>query len=174
MFVKFFPLNIPAHGIKQNHKNIVYADSQNKNMDAMIITFANMMKAIGYTSSVHPAGGFLTTICENCWGVNSQRFEKKYHYYWACPDCQTITNGFFMASLWNQREENRLITSKGEEFWHSEGRRVYDRKYRQSYVVDDKGNLTQDGIPDYVLGRINIAQLEDAECRRLAWIEYAN
>ena len=36
MFDKFFPLNIPAQGIKQNHKNIVYADSQNKNMDAMI------------------------------------------------------------------------------------------------------------------------------------------
>ena len=79
-----------------------------------------------------------------------------------------------MAAIWNQREENRLITSNGEEFWHSEGRTVYDRKYRQSYVVDERGNLTQDDIPDYVLGRIDTVKLEEAERRRLAWIESAD
>ena len=172
MFTKFIPLVFPAHLVEQGRERLAQSDPQI--VDATLTVFAYVMKAMGYAPSLHPAGCVLTATCQNCRSSYSQRFEKRYHYYWACPHCQTITDGMFMAAIWNQREENRLTTTKGEEFWHSEGRTVYDRKHRQSYEVDDRGNLTQDDIPDYVLARIDTAQLDDAERRRLAWIKSAD
>lgn len=162
MFNKFSPLEFPAHLVEQGRVQMAQSDPQ---------VFAYVMKALGYVHSLHPAGCVLTATCKNCQSSYSQRFEKRFHYYWACPYCQTITDGMFMAAIWNKREENRLTSSNGEEFWHSEGRSVYDRKHRQSYIVDDCGNLTQEDIPDYALGRIDLLVLEDAERRRLAWIE---
>ncbi|HAU5495968.1 TPA: hypothetical protein JD192_21545 [Cronobacter sakazakii] len=169
MFNKFFPLEFPAHLVEQGREQMAQSDPQI--VDETLTVFAYVMKAMGYVHSLHPAGCVLTATCQNCGSSYSQRFEKRFHYYWACPYCQTITEGMFLAAMWNQREENRLTSSNGQEFWHSEGRTVYDRKYRQSYVVDNQGNLTQDDIPDYVLGRIDTAQLEDAERSRLARIE---
>lgn len=172
MFDKFFPLEFPESVLEQARQRLTIADKQV--VDETITPFIYAMQAVGYTASLHPSGCLLLSECQNCKSSYATRHELKRHFYFACPHCQTITAGFFMAAIWNQRVENRLITTKGEEFWHSEGRTVYDRKYRQSYDVDDRGNLTQDDIPDYMLGRIDMAQLEDAERRRLAWIESAD
>ncbi|ECN1823624.1 hypothetical protein AAE416_005044 [Escherichia coli] len=172
MFTKFFPLIFPAPVLEQVRQRLAVADKQV--IDETITGFTYAMQAVGYTPSLHPAGCLILSECQNCKSSYATRYEMKHHFYFACPHCQTITKGIFKAAIWNQREENRLLTTKGEEFWHSEGRTVYDRKHRQSYEVDEWGNLTQDDIPDYVLGRIDTAQLEDAERRRLAWIESAD
>ncbi|VAK79585.1 Uncharacterised protein [Enterobacter cloacae] len=172
MFNKFSTIVFPATVLEQARQRLAAADKQV--IDETITGFMYAMQGLGYTASLHPSGCLLLSECQNCKSSYATRQELKRHYYFACPHCQTITEGMFMVGVWNQREENRLITSNGEVFWHSEGRTVYDRKYRQSYVVDERGYLTQDDIPDYVLGRIDTTQLDDAERRRLAWIESAD
>lgn len=169
MLKKFFPMQFSAQIIELAQQRLVVAKAEQKIVDDITL-FIFAMQEIGYTTSVRPSGCLLMSECQNCRSSCSIRFEKKRHYYFACPHCQTITVGFFMAGIWNQREENRLITSKDEVFWHSEGRTVYDRKYRQSYIVSERGDLMQDDIIDYELGRIDLGQLDNAECRRLAWI----
>lgn len=72
--------------------------------------------------------------------------------------------------MWQEQPESWLTTDKGEVVRHSQGREVYDKRYRQSYIVDSVGNLTQDDLPDYIPGRVQLAQLEDAERRRIEWI----
>ncbi|EOR7868428.1 hypothetical protein FYL99_RS25885 [Escherichia coli] len=169
MFNKFTPLIFSPPVLEQVRQRLAVADKQV--IDETITGFTYAMQAVGYTPSLHPSGCLILSECQNCKSSYATRYEMKRHFYFACPHCQTITEGMFMAAIWNQREENLLLTSSGEAFWHSEGRTVYDRKYRQSYVVDDRGHLMQDDITDYVLGRIDTAQLEDAERRRLTWIE---
>lgn len=164
----FHNVKFPEALLAQGREKLKEADKQI--VDETIYVFGFAMRESGYKPCTKPGGCVVLRQCENCKGSYSQRYVKKRHTYWACPHCETITQGRFQAALWQEQSENWLTTDKGEVVRHSQGREVYDKRYRQSYIVDTVGNLTQDDIPDYILGRVQLAQLEDAEGRRIEWI----
>jgi len=72
---------------------------------------------------------------------------------------------------WMQHPLSLIVTDKGFKVRHSEGREVYSDNNRGAcFIVDEKGQLAEDGIADPALGRLSLELLDVTEKLRLDWV----
>ncbi len=74
-------------------------------------------------------------------------------------------------TYWMQHPLSLIVTDKGFKVRHSEGREVYSDNNRGAcFIVDEKGQLAEDGIVDPALGRLSLELLDVTEKLRLDWV----
>lgn len=137
--------------------------------DPEITLFAVAMQHDGYVPELHNECLILRQ-CPNCKGSYSVKYIKNHLIFWACPSCKTITQGYLPYGLWMKEPQSRLVTDKGYRVKHVRGREVHSIDERSYFIVDDRGNLTEDDITDYVLGRLDANQVDRVEEMRKQWV----
>lgn len=76
-----------------------------------------------------------------------------------------------LIANWTQHPNSKLITDKGFKVRHSEGREVYSDSIGGAYYsIDEKGQLSEDGIVNISLGRLSLDLLDVTEQLRLDWV----
>lgn len=75
------------------------------------------------------------------------------------------------VSTWLTHPASRLMTDKGHMIRHFEGRKVMHGNSDIPFVLNDKGQLTQDGAAYPSVGKIALELIDVTEQLRLAWLE---
>lgn len=86
-------------------------------------------------------------------------------------NAEQMTADNTVIANWTQHPNSKLITDKGFKVRHSEGREVYSDSIGGSYYsIDEKGQLSEDGIVNISLGRLSLDLLDVTEQLRLDWV----
>ena len=76
-----------------------------------------------------------------------------------------------IVNRWMEHPKSQLTTNNGIKVRHVQGRKVrYEATPHRDLIVDDKGNLTEDGSVDSVLGRLSPELVDVTEQLRIEWL----